>query len=59
MNRFLLYAIAVTLVSTIATWGSMLSSAGSGGRGSGSGWSSYNTGGGGTYGGGYGGGGHK
>jgi hypothetical protein len=53
-NKFVLYAVAVTIISTVLSWGSMVrASTGSGG----SSWSSHSRGG---YSGGYtGGGGHK
>jgi hypothetical protein len=49
-SRFLLYLIAVTLVGSFSTWGSMLGNA-AGGRGTGNSWYSHS-----WFGGGYGGG---
>ncbi len=56
-NKYFLYALFVTIVTTFACWASLIKGAGS--SGSGSSWSSHSSGHG-SYGGGYsGGGGHK
>jgi len=55
-TKYFLYALLVTAVTTIFSWGSMIDSSSSS-RGRGSSWSSGGSGG--SYGGGYSGGGHK
>lgn len=56
-NKYFIYALFVTIISTMACWGSLIKSSSASGRGSS--WSSHASGSGG-YGGGYsGGGGHK
>ena len=60
MNRtFLVYAVFVTVLSTVGSWGRLFRSIGNGEAGAGSSWTSTTGGGGGSYGGGAGGGGHK
>jgi hypothetical protein len=62
-NKFFVYALVVTIVSTLGCWVNLARSASgdsSGNSGGGSSWNSHSSGGSGGYGGGYsGGGGHK
>lgn len=58
MNKYFVYALFVTIVTTLSCWANLVKSAS--GTGGGSSWSSRSSGGSGGYGGGYsGGGGHK
>lgn len=57
-NKYMVYALFVTILSTGINWSNMFGSKSSSGRG-GSGWSSHGGGYGGGFGGGGGGGGHK
>lgn len=58
-NKFFVYAVLVTMLSSGISWSRFIRSASNSGSSSGSGWSSHSNYGGGSWGGGSGGGGHK